>query len=537
MNRLRHAPTTLAGLHAELERCGVNLLKDIKACLTVWAGLKEDNLRRLISRLIIIVVFPVQEGTDRSINDLRAFVTHDTAGEIGVALGALLKHTTQVGAREAYAVAIGATAKSGQIQIDPAEVHFGLDRNLTAAVAGRAEVDRRRAVLVGAGALGSQIGLDLAREGALSWTVVDQDYLMPHNLARHALLAGDIGAPKALALARQMSALLDETCSAIRCDVTNPEADVAQKLAESLSAADIIIDASASVAVSRHLADLPAVNARRLCAFFNPSGTAAVLLAESVDRRITLRDLEAQYHGLLLSDTSLTDHLRANQPGLRYSGSCRALTNRIPATHTALLGALTARGISDCLGSDEAAIRIWTLSAEGEVRLVQRAGARVTTAMLASWSVSYDEGMLRALAGYRERRLPRETGGVLLGIIDVSRRSIHVAHALPQPEDSLGSVTGFERGVVGLSDAIDRVSESSLHQLRYVGEWHSHPRGSSAWPSHVDLAQLAWLGDELEAEGVPALMAIAADDGAFSLMIRDNTRTEEAETLRRSHTA
>jgi hypothetical protein len=466
-------------------------------------------------------------------DDLRAFVTVDTAGEVGVALGALLRDQTKIGAKEVYAVAIGAAAQPGQVVIEPSEVHFSFDRNFAVAVAGRAEADRRHAVLVGAGALGSQVAIDLAREGALSWTVVDQDSLMPHNLARHALLASDIGAPKAIALARQMSALLDETFTAIRCDVTNPGADVAAQLAGGFSAADIIIDASASVAVSRHLADLPGVKARRLCTFLNPAGTAAVLLAESTDRRITLRDLEAQYHGLILSDPALAEHLRTNKTGLRYSGSCRELTNLIPSTHAALLSALAARGISECLGSDQSAICIWTLSERGEVRLVRRAGAAVTTTTIASWSVTCDENVLRTLGEYRERCLPRETGGILLGIIDVSRRSIHVAHALPQPEDSLGGVAEFERGVVGLSDAINRVVESSLHQVRYIGEWHSHPRGASALPSRIDLAQLAWLGDELDAEGVPALMAIAADDGAFSFMICDNARNKRTENAHR----
>jgi hypothetical protein len=198
MRRLRHAPTSLAGLHAEMERCGVDLIKDLKACLATWAGLKEDNLRRLNSRLVIIVVFPVQEGADRSINDLRAFITGDTAGEVGVALGALLKHETKVGAKEAYAVAIGAAAQPGRIGIEPAEVHFGLDRNLAAAVAGRAEADRHRAVLVGAGALGSQVAMDLAREGALSWTIVDQDCLSRTTLGAMPCLPATSGRPKRL---------------------------------------------------------------------------------------------------------------------------------------------------------------------------------------------------------------------------------------------------------------------------------------------------------------------------------------------------
>jgi Prokaryotic E2 family A/Prokaryotic homologs of the JAB domain/ThiF family len=533
MTRLRHAPTTLAGLESEMRRCGVDLIKELKSLLMAWAGMKQDDLRRLNSRLALLVVFPVQEDAEMSVNDLRAFITGATAGEIGVALGILLKHMTQVGGKEAYSIAIGAgnPAQADRIGIDPAEVHFSLNRDLAASVAGR-KADRRRTVLVGAGALGSQVAVDLAREGAFVWTVIDQDFLMPHNLARHALFFGDTGAPKAFALAQQMGVLLDEQFTAARCDVTKIDFAAAPELLTSFAEAEIIIDASASVAVSRHLADMPETPGRRICAFFNPVGNAVVVLTESNDRSITLRDLEAQYHDLHLSDERLAGHLQSDQPGLRYSGSCRALTNRIPATRAALLSALAARGIAESLGSDQSSIRIWTTTDDGEVRLVQRAGHRVTRVQLASWDVTYDEGVLRALSVYREPRLPNETGGILLGIIDVSRRSIHVAHAMPQPEDSRGSVTGFERGVVGLLDVVTDVTKASLHQLRYVGEWHSHPAGSSVCPSSIDIEQLAWLGSELEAEGVPALMAIAGDDGAFSFMLLDN-RGEGSESVRK----
>jgi hypothetical protein len=90
---------------------------------------------------------------------------------------------------------------------------------------------------------------------------------------------------------------------------------------------------------------------------------------------------------------------------------------------------------------------------------------------------------------------------------------------MPQSQDSHGSRTGFERGVVGVLDEVSRFVESSMHQLRYVGEWHSHPRLSSAWPSATDLSQLVWLDNELASEGLPGLMAIAADDGTYSIIL------------------
>ncbi len=49
-------------------------------------------------------------------------------------------------------------------------------------------------------------------------------------------------------------------------------------------------------------------------------------------------------------------------------------------------------------------------------------------------------------------------------------------------------------------------------------------------PSGKDLNQLAWLRAELEAEGLPAVMAIAADNGAFAFMIADSTSPAPAKT-------
>jgi hypothetical protein len=499
-----------------LRPAGINLNDEIKNRLKAWAGIANDRVRRLSSRLAIVVVFPVTTADGKITDDLRAFISLDTAGQIGVNWGVLAnsKAAGVAGADDVFVRAVPeGTPSPADIKIEPAQVHLAFDRELAAAMAGHTTPDRRRAVLVGGGALGSQIAMNMAREGAFCWTVVDSDYLLPHNLARHALLTDELGAPKALALARQLGLLLNESFTAVVGDVTKPDAGLVQELAQ----ADVIIDASASVAVSRHLADLEDTNGRRVSLFLNPAGTAVVLLAESSDRSVTLRDLEAQYHRLVQTDPALKDHLSA-APGLRYSGSCRALTNRIPATNAALLSALGARGFVEALESDDAGVRVWKLAAGGGVEVIEHRAARPHRVAIGAWTITYDD-LLSELARLRDNRLPRETGGVLLGIADMSRKSIHVAHGLPEPEDSRGSPEGFERGVVGLKAGVSAAVEASLHQLSYVGEWHSHPRRSPPLPSTIDLAQIVWLGDELEHEGLPGLMAIAADDGAFAFVL------------------
>ena len=50
------------------------------------------------------------------------------------------------------------------------------------------------------------------------------------------------------------------------------------------------------------------------------------------------------------------------------------------------------------------------------------------------------------------------------------------------------------------------------------------PGRSSPLPSATDLGQIVWLGNELEHEGLPGLMAIAADrNGAFTFVLTSRT--------------
>src|SRR4029079_15113410 len=105
-------------------------------------------------------------------------------------------------------------------------------------------------------------------------------YLLPHNLARHTLAIQSSGAFKAdHVAARQSSLRAGISCKAVVADFLD---DRDPELSEALGSADVIIDTSASVPVARAISDLK-IEARRASAFFNPAGTAAVLLVQDSD--------------------------------------------------------------------------------------------------------------------------------------------------------------------------------------------------------------------------------------------------------------
>jgi hypothetical protein len=108
------------------------------------------------------------------------------------------------------------------------------------------------------------------------------------------------------------------------------------------------------------------------------------------------------------------------------------LSNRIPPTRAAISAALAAIGARQTLATDEASIRIWQITPQGEVSMLHHVVHLVHQALLGGRTFFYDQGVLDQLAAMRQAHLPKETGGVLLGIADMIRKSIHVVMACPR---------------------------------------------------------------------------------------------------------
>lgn len=519
MKRLRRLPTDLGGLATMLTDHGVDLLYDLRARLSATLAEISTAARRLNASLAIILEMPIlspRQGQESGV-DMRAFVTTAPAGQIAVALGIAFKSSAvDQGSKVGYVKAIGSPITNhpaiSAISIQGAEVHLEFERDIAARLAGHQAPDRRKAVLVGAGAIGSHIADCLIREGRFVWTVVDDDRILPHNLARHVARSQDVMRPKAVVLADHINGIVAggergaQPVVANLFDVDERGAAVAKALSE----ADIIIDATASVAAERALSDCK-VGARRLSAFFNPSGEAAVLLIEPQDRSVTLRALEAQYLGLVLRTPRLADHLGKLAETIAYTGACRAITNRIPQSRAALLAGLVARGISTAADELWGKISVWTLAPDGEVVHDAAAVELVWQYKTQGWCISIGTGLVGRIIAMRQMRLPSETGGMLFGIVDIPAKRIHLVDATTAPPDSVEEPSSFVRGARGVDEIMESVQRRTAGQVRYVGEWHSHPIGTTARPSSIDAMQIDWLAALTGMDTMPALMVIAAD--------------------------
>ena len=112
----------------------------------------------------------------------------------------------------------------------------------------------------------------------------------------------------------------------------------------------------------------------------------------------------------------------------------------------------------------------------------------------------------------RQEKLPKETGGVLLGSIDTERKIIYIYDTIPAPEDSKETTSTFERGIKGVLDEYMKYQKITDNQIQYLGEWHSHPKGCSTTPSSLDLKLFAYLSENLSRQGNPTVMGILGDN-------------------------
>ncbi len=297
-------------------------------------------------------------------------------------------------------------------------------------------------------------------------------------------------------------------------DVTDVD-NLSDKTKRALKDNDVIVDMSASVAVARCLSLQDGV-CRCVSMFFNPRATDLVLLSEDQEKTQSLLDLEASYYAALIEDERLRSHLYdPESQAIRYGNGCRDITAQIGPDQVSVLSGLAVKGLRQCLATASETAKIWKSHLDGSIEVVDVPTSTYRGTAAGDWDVRWSDRVIEQLSAERRADLPNETGGILLGVADFERRLIRVCAAIEAPPDSIKQPHYFERGKTGLEQRLKEVGLVTAGQLRYLGEWHSHPRGVAARPSSDDDALFSALGKLFEGTGEPHIMAIISDDEVF----------------------
>ena len=499
---LRRTPQNLRDLMALCEGEGFDLRGKLREELPRW---KDDEVSRR-QQLVLIILFPKvrERGAELKEWDTLAFVLLASLEEIGTRLGIWQRDPQgRLGA-----LLRAQEEGSERVQVAILNPVLGLTKCAAAAFNGTQKNDDSL-LMVGLGALGSMLLGNLVRKGYGRWQLIDKDTMLPHNGARHLLPGTAAGYPKAFAVRTIAESMYrDEVVTGVAVADTLHPKEKAEQIAEWFRNAAAIIDCSADIPTARHLALEAPGNGRRISVFLSPTGEDLVMLVEDAERRVRLDVLEMQYYALLLDTPELAEHLAKAVSRVRYGRSCRDLSAILSADAISRNAAIASRKLSESLVSREPSIRVWKGAEDGGVSCFARAVAEPLAVDAKGARVEWDEMLVAHLRKLRSDKLPRETGGALLGQWDQSRRLLYVVGATKAPSDSKEEPTSFVRGSAELKVWLDSAAERTGGSVQYIGEWHSHPDGFGTEPSGLDRQLFRWISESLAIDGLPPVMLI-----------------------------
>jgi hypothetical protein len=504
-------PRTLEQLSQFLAAAGFDLLANLRTRFNIWRtkGLFKSLAESTPFLVINLPKSRTEGGEVETIEQVAFWCSHPLRELEGILENLSISRTYQ-GILELPE----AVREAGKVPLMPLAVTSQFSTEIAAHINGM-PTEVRHFCLFGAGALGSQLMNNLSRAGFGRWTIVDKDKLLPHNLARHALTMDFIGQHKAHALCSVINHLLQEKVTrSLDVDILKP-GDRESDLIVAVNNSFAIVDCTASVPVARRLA-AELGHKRTASLFLNPRGTALILLAEDQARSCRIDWLEMQYYREISRNKSLSEHLRTDSPA-RYSNACRSVTSRISQDAVALFASIGSRELRNVLATSEAMIQIWELDAVKQVSYRQLIPEPALRHELGQWSICTDRVFLNRAIMYRAEKLPNETGGVLVGSYDFERQIIYLVDALPAPPDSEEWPTSYVRGSKDLTSRLKAISQQTLDNLEYVGEWHSHPDGCTVDLSEVDKQAVKEIHAEMYPDGLPTLMLIIGVQGRYSI--------------------
>lgn len=134
----------------------------------------------------------------------------------------------------------------------------------------------RKAVIVGAGSVGSRIAEDLVRSGLGTVTIVDPDLVEAANLARSVYTVDDVGFPKVQALARRLQSINPGmTVNEVESDIAGVGWD------ELLSGADLVVAATDDMQQQAYLNHHVYASGRPLlaCALYRRAAAGEIVIS------------------------------------------------------------------------------------------------------------------------------------------------------------------------------------------------------------------------------------------------------------------
>lgn len=414
---------------------------------------------------------------------------------------------------------------------DEAKVHVlenrkPVDLNLAKELSGiEGNLFDKKTLLIGCGAVGSKLIMHFAKSGISNYEIIDEDKLSPHNLIRHALLSNSTGKYKAEAIKEEIQNIFYSDKASLKVESSNIKGEqflqsLTQTKAKKISK---VIDTTASNSFQLFLSDYD-FNSNTTCMRCEIAydGKLGILKIEGKKRTPRLDDLNIHLIDLAIDkhyiSSWLIDFENKRKSGhfefeeINVGVSCNSNTLKLSDDLISLHTSAFSIGIKQEKNNSEGIIQLSFLSESsmnpffiekicvGEVLDLKFRND-------SNWRVRIPKFVQNYLLKELEKNKPNETGGLLIGKVDVLRKIIYITRFTKAPSDSVKKPYYFIRGTKNVPEEIESIRKKTGGLLDYVGEWHTHPTGGNK-PSETDIDAVNELRAILDKIPYPTFISI-----------------------------
>lgn len=417
------------------------------------------------------------------------------------------------------------------VSIDMLSHNQPLTRKLASHISDRdIHLNDNRHVVFGCGAIGSKIIMHLARSGQTKLTLIDPDYIAPHNLVRHTLFADDVGKNKAEALAEKIRKIYPFEQTNVIYGPSFKDGLIDQQ--STFENYNWLLDFTASEAFFNKLATLKSLDGNKVAsACVTDFGNLGVMYKEGRARNPRVDDLQVYLYSLSESDQSIQTWLQREQKSAKISNlivhvgvGCNSETTILSddkiASHSSYFSGVLNKEMNK-------------FSEKGRIylnRIIDLEDYKIETQIInvkpfdtfqavndPHWTIRFKSGIIDHLKDEFLHANKNETGGVFVGVCNYKTKTMHITGSIKAPPDSKCNSTQFIRGHDGLSKTISEIESCSGGQIGYIGEWHTHPDG----PNFLSLQDLASVDKHKKECSIlqtplPVFLSIVTQDGIFT---------------------
>jgi len=398
------------------------------------------------------------------------------------------------------------------------------------------DFDVGKILFLGCGAIGSKFALHLIKSGQThKITFVDNDVLSSHNLVRHGLLTDGLGMNKAQAMKDAVENVYSADKDSISVGAIN-ENILNLFLGnnhEIFCQHSWMIDATASPTIRNVILqeNLPLSLSICRCEIAD-DGKLGFLSFEGPNRNPRLDDLLLFILDMAIDHPEISNWListkkqRDSNPEtileeISIGMSCSSETMRLADDSVSFHASLFSLGFRKIAQkksvNNNGFLQISCNDIDHELNcVVQSYEIAPVLALLGendkNWQFRVKSDAHKLLMQCFHKSGRNETGGLLIGQIDLKKKIVYITRILLAPPDSKCRPYAFERGILDVPEDVKKITQLTGDTINYVGEWHTHPGGGKKL-SAVDNEAVRKIKTVLDPVSRPTLVMIVTKEG------------------------